>query len=139
MISVTVKSRAYRALRHLSRFTSGGADLDRFGHSLQLGENEEIVGVYYNPQDLPTPNVVISSLGVYLIDAEATVTVPFSEIQSVSGPTEKSCANKLVVELRGGEAVTLPILGGHERFRDVFAVQRFLDRVIADMKSGPAT
>jgi hypothetical protein len=138
MTSPTVKSRAHRALRQLPRFTSQEADLVRYANVLRLGEEEEIVGAYQNPENLPKCDVVISSMGLYLIGDEVTESLPFSEILSATGPTEKTQADRLVLELRGGRSIGLPILGGDERFRDVFAVLRFLDRVIADGKSRQA-
>jgi hypothetical protein len=102
-----------------------------------LRPGEELIGAYRNSQTTVAV-VVVTSLGLHIVDGDGSRYVPFESIARVDGPSDKDdLAPELVVSLAGGGKIGVPIRGGRGRFKDVFAFQRFLARVMKDQSGTP--
>jgi hypothetical protein len=102
-----------------------------------LRPGEELVGAYLNSQTTIAA-VVVTSLGLHIVDGDVRRYVPFESIARVDGPSDKDdLAPELVLSLAGGERIGVPIRGGRGQFKDVFEFQRFLARVMEDQSGNP--
>ena len=135
----SVKSRAHRILRNLRSYSSSAKDLEAFASRIVPATGRELVGVYFNPPSAAVQAVLISSDALHLIADDEVTAVPFAAIQRIEGPPEKTHASAVSIQLKDGTSRIVPILGGDDRFRDVFPFMTFLDRVVADQnQSGDA-
>jgi hypothetical protein len=104
---------------------------------LTLRPGEELIGAYRNSQTTIAA-VVVTSLGLHIVDENGSRYVPFKSITRVDGPSDKDdLAADLVLSLAGDEKIGVPIRGGHGQFKDVFEFQRFLARVVEDQSGNP--
>jgi hypothetical protein len=128
---ISVANWAHRALRGIPRYHHGRDEPDycqRFAPSA----NEEIVGVYENPPPAQPSAIIITESGLYWASTEGTQHVEFSSLRSVLGPTDKT-GSEVKLGLRDGGSRIIRIEGNEGKYRDVFSVVRFLDRVM-DLK-----
>jgi hypothetical protein len=129
---ISVKSRAHRILKDLRSYSSAVSDLETFASRIGATSGRELLGVYLNPPSTTVQAVVISSDALHLITKDEVTTLPFAAIKGIEGPPEKADASAVNIQLKDGGSRLVPILGGHDRFRDVFPFMTFLDRVVAD-------
>jgi hypothetical protein len=71
---------------------------------------------------------------VIWLSSDAVVEIPFKEIERVELPAEKE-SEGLILKMRGGRDIPLPVRGKRGRFFDSMEVLRFFDRVLADLHS----
>lgn len=134
---MTVRSRAHRTLKSLNHYEdfsekepSSKIPLDE----INLDENEEIIGVYRNPGSSDT-NIAVTELGLRAKQANGWSFIRFDDIEEATAhPPDKHEADSILLLLRSGEEVAVPVTGKNGRFRDVFEFLRFLDRVKEDRK-----
>lgn len=65
-----------------------------------------------------------------------TIEIPFKEIDHVTLPAEKE-SEGLMLKMRDGRNISLPVRGKSGRFFDSMEMLRFFDRVLADLRSPP--
>jgi hypothetical protein len=124
-------------LKWLSNFTMDLPTLDAIVRNVELRPGEELIGAYRNSHTAIAA-VVVTSLGLRIIDGDGSRHVPFTSIARVDGPSEKDdLAPQLVLSLAEGGEIGVPIRGGRGQFKDVFEFQRFLARVLEDQSGSP--
>lgn len=142
MKSISVRSRAIRALRDVARFHFAPDEsgiLARYRAALEASGSEgETIGIYVNPVGTDPEAIVVTDKELAIVSSGVTTSVPYAEIQSVHGPVDNQRELDIKADLRSGRVVALRIAGADGRFRDVHAFLRFLDRVLEDMTSGKA-
>jgi len=101
---------------------------------IDLEENEKLIGVYRNPGSSDT-NIAVTELGLRAKEADGWSFIRFDDIEEATAhPPDKHEADSILLLLRSGEEVAVPVKGKNGRFRDVFEFLRFLDRVKEDRK-----
>lgn len=128
-----IKSRVYRTLRPLRNFYAGGDhDILIAPPGLALVPGDEILGVYVNVPGKRDHAIVVSVHGMYVDQSSTWTFVAYEDIAEVAAPDpEKRQARHIRLTLAQGRTLLLLVTGGDEKFRDVFEVVRFLDRVMA--------
>ena len=67
------------------------------------------------------------------------IEIPFKEVDQVTLPAKKE-SQGLVLKMRDGRNILLPILGKRDHFFDSMEVLRFFDRVLKDLRAAaPST
>ena len=130
---ITVSARAHRKLRDLARYR-GLADLGRLGsEALGLGPGEVAIGIYENPSGSRIVSLVITDRGLHIFEADDSRFLSFEEMMTID--LEKGEDLPIIVGMRDGETVAVPIMGGNPEIgtRDAFAVRMFLDGVVGDL------
>ena len=134
---MTVRSRAYRTLRSLNHYEdlAEKEPLSKIAlGEIDLEENEKLIGVYRNPGSSDT-NIAVTELGLRAKEADGWSFIRFDDIEEATAhPPDKHEADSILLLLRSGEEVAVPVKGKNGRFRDVFEFLRFLDRVKEDRK-----
>ena len=92
------------------------------------------IGVYKNPGPEGVA-VFIYDDGLSWVEAGTQYEVKYDEISSVELLDGKGSSH-IVFELVSGKHAEMPILGSRGNFHDSLEGLRFLDRVLADRKSG---
>lgn len=128
---VSVKSRAHRTLRALSCFRMGPFAASEIFARERMRPGEEVIGVYQNSDPL-AGQIVVTSLGLHVLQNGEVRVVPFESIVQVQGPSTKEQDQDVVLSLSDTQRVVIRIAGGHDRFKDVFEFRRFLARVLLD-------
>ncbi|MDB6034854.1 MAG: hypothetical protein JWM16_5192, partial [Verrucomicrobiales bacterium] len=131
-----VESRVHRILRPLATFHVLGewSRLQQLAKvQSPLSENERLLGVYENHPGLVDEIVAFTETGMYLREAGGWFSVRYAEIVNAeSRNTGKTETSEITLLLSSGLQKALPIHGGTGRFRDVFQVLRFFDRLAED-------
>lgn len=126
---VSVASWAHRALRGISRYHHCRDDPE-YCQRFASWAPEAIVGVYENPPTAQLSMIVITEKGLYFSSAGGRECLEFASLRDVRGPAEKAVAMEVNLELLDGSSRVICIEGGDGKYRDVYSVVRFLDRVI---------
>lgn len=133
--TITVASRAHRALRNLGRFKFGPDAHTIFplvDHTLR--GYGEVVGVYENPPGVDPAFVVVTDRALGCAGAGDQRWILFDDIATTHGPAEKLVDDAITIVLKSGTRTQIRIADGDGRFKDVFSFVRFIDRVIEDRK-----
>lgn len=131
--TISVASRAHRALRDLKRFRFA-ADVST-ALAERVHDRGALVGVYENPAGVDPKYIVITDQALGCIDADEQIRwISFDEIDSTHGPREKLVDDAITVVLKSGIRTQLRIAGKDGRFQDVLSFVRFFDRVMADRR-----
>jgi hypothetical protein len=135
--TITVASRARRALRALARFRFD-ADATSAPQFAQIGAHNygSVIGVYENPPGVDPALVVITESALGCIGSEQARWIKFDDIATTQGPKEKLTDDTITVVLKSGIETTVRIAGGDDRFKDIFSFVRFIDRVVEDRRPG---
>jgi hypothetical protein len=138
-MSTSIESRVYRILNPLKLFTpcSRWEDAGIKGfRSPPLSENETLLGVYQNYPHSENLCVAFTDKAIHVVTNGQWQCAHYAEIAMIQNPSDsKRNASHCDLITRNGQTYSVPILGGTDRFRDVFQVMRFLDRVVADLIS----
>jgi hypothetical protein len=126
---VSVASWAHRALRGIPRYHHYRDEPD-YCQRFASWAREEVVGVYQNPTPAEPSSIVITDRGLYWPSADTMQCLEFANLRSVRGPGEKGGGAELKVELLDGTSRVIRIEGGDGKYRDVYSMVRFIDRVI---------
>jgi hypothetical protein len=96
--------------------------------------DEDLIGVYENPPGITPRVVVITEEGMYMHGEEGVACLKFHDLLSIRGPDDKTGSGRIQVAERNGHSSTIRIEGGNGKFRDVYSMVRFLDRVVAQKR-----
>lgn len=98
-----------------------------------LTNGEEIKGIYLNNPDQITSSFIITNKGFHIFDTQWRL-IEYGQMNKadiLKGENfDKTTADTMVITLNSGETITIPILGGKGRLRDIWVVSRFVSRVI---------
>jgi hypothetical protein len=128
-----IKMRAYRILRPLSRYKPlDVTPAPDYLCDLPNEGDDQLLGIYENVAGQRDGCVVFSIQGIY-IDVEGNWTfIPYAQMITTALPSDDKHAAKIIdIQIAGGTNQPVVITGGEGRFRDVYEVSRFLDRVTA--------
>lgn len=114
-----IESLSHRSLRRLANFKKA---FD--GTKFDLEEGEDVIGIYYNSD---SDFVAITTIG---IRPSGTSLIRYDEMIKVWTEDDKHEASTISLRLTDGRTASIRISGGHQRFRDVWEVIRFLDRAM---------
>lgn len=135
-----IRSRVHRILRKAQGFLL----LDAKSHpdivnklEIKLNPEEEVLGLYQNsPIDLQQ-NIMITNKGIHTF-TDHWIFIAYEAMNRVKvlipEGTEKRDAKEIIIPLKTGGEIIVPIRGGRNNTRDVWSVDRFLVRVIADVE-----
>lgn len=128
-----VKMRAYRILKPLRRFyTVDDKHLPAYLRDVEIVSEDELIGVYENVPGSRDNAIIVSTYGIYIYQSLVWMFVPYTDILEVSIPEDnKHVADRIELHLTNERKLTVLVLGGDAKFRDVYEVLRFFDRVIA--------
>ncbi|BCX05936.1 MAG: hypothetical protein KatS3mg053_3874 [Candidatus Roseilinea sp.] len=128
-----VKIRAYRILKPLRRFyTVDDEHFPAYGRDVELVSEDELIGVYENVPGSQDNAIIVSAYGIYTYQSSVWMFVPYTDILEVSIPEDdKHVADRIELHLTNKRKLTVLVVGGDAKFRDVYEVLRFFDRVIA--------
>lgn len=127
-----VLSRARRIFRSLDCYSEAQVgDIERLGVVGVLQEDEQLVGIYTNPDSsseiyITTERACIVSAGV-LRDQ-----IWYRDIRVNETGDEGKCTRVIHAIRHDGTVCSLPVQGGKGQFRDSMAFLRFLERVMID-------
>ena len=123
--------RAHRILAALSNYRKAGHADD--WPSKSSGEHlGEPIGTYRNPG--PQGDVIgIFADGLTWIHSGRAVDLRFTDIAEVMLPNGKE-SEGLLLKVRDGKQIELPVRGRQGRFFDSMEMLRFLDRVTRDLR-----
>jgi hypothetical protein len=127
------KQRVHRILARMEFFTwiGSGAETPE-----PVGDLGPWLGVYRPSQEDPTLSIWVAEKGIRYFDKD-WISLRYSEICSVGYPREKTGPlQPLILQLQSGESQRLLVWGQRGKFRDLYEVGRFLDRVVGDLR-GP--
>lgn len=98
-----------------------------------LKPGEAVLGVYENEPGSDRDMIVVTDHGMHLRVEGGWTPIAYDTIERVNVDMvlPKMQTHRIMIALRDGEIVDLPIRGGDGRFRDVFAFHRFLRRFAA--------
>jgi len=135
-MKITVASRIKRTIGKLRHFVPfENVKTSKLFQTLNKNEGEEFYGIYKNPKPAESKQIVISNKGLHIFEDDAEQEfVLYDEILKVESPQSKHLADELLVTLKDGSQVNLPIVGTFEETRDLFSFYRFLLRVVSDIK-----
>mgnify|MGYP003447958078 CR=1 FL=1 len=123
-----VRFRTWRCLRKVPTFVTGGAP----AVPVDLGVEEEVLGVYEWPQGMPA--LMVTTIG--LRAPPGWEVLPYNSIVDVRGPRSKTeSAPTLTLGLSDGQSRDVVIGGIYGQFQDVWAFVRFLSRVSDDARA----
>lgn len=133
-----IRSRVHRVLRKVERFSplsvEGSTNFAR-EYEIKLNPGEELLGLYQNSLTDLRQNVVITNKGIHVF-ADQWTFVAYEAMNSVTvlipNDGDKRAAEELVFSLKSEMQIVVPIRGGDDQFRDIWQVDRFFLRVIAD-------
>jgi hypothetical protein len=127
---IDVSVRTHRILAALTNYenATGSNNLLLELHDNRLGEP---IGYYRNPGEQRGDVIGIFANGLGWVDGAIEITLLFDDIESVELLNEKESL-ELVLNLRDGRMLRMPINGQRDRFVDSLEVLRFLERVIQD-------
>jgi hypothetical protein len=128
-----VKMRAYRILKPLRRFyTVDDKHLPAYLRDVEIASKDELIGVYENVPGSRDNAIIVSTHGIYIYQSSVWMFVPYTDILEVSIPEDnKHVADRIELYLTNERRLTVLVVGGDAKFRDVYEVLRFFDRVIA--------
>ena len=134
MVSISVFSRAHRALSGMARFRflRDEKDLAAYRQRYDTALLGEPIGIYSNPVSGQPETILVAERGLVAIRAGNMQQIQFDELRGIQGPHTKSDASRITLTLRSGNVVNLDILGRDGKFQDVFGFLRFLARVMED-------
>ncbi len=132
---VSVASWAHRTLRGVSRYHHC-RDEPEYCQRFTSWAPEAVVGVYENPPTAEPSAIVITEEALYWPSAGATHCVEFASLRDVRSPDEKTAAAEIKLNLLDGSNRVIRIEGGDGKYRDVYSMIRFLDRVIELKRKG---
>jgi hypothetical protein len=126
--------RAYRILKKMRRFdwwyevTSASKPVD-----LPIEVGESALGSYVNSPGSLSDTVVVTDRALLVRRGATWGRTVYSRMASaaVEGPSDDP--HGLVIRLKDGAAISVPIRRGRGRFRDAWVFLRFVDRVISDL------
>lgn len=134
-----IRSRAHRILKSFERYQNL-EDQDiavLIENGLQLQTGEELIGMYKNHDDNFSETIVITTLGLHVFFDEWDL-VEYSQINKVSIPLnyskDKFLADRILVQLKHGSEIEIPVTGEHGKLRDAWEFLRFLQRVQKDFQ-----
>ncbi len=93
----------------------------------------ELIGIYENKKGGAEDAVVIGSDGLLVLGKESSEVLYGNIADTTIGGEpgfEKLEADRIVVTLKDGQVVEVPVRGGEGRFRDVYEFTTFLRRCI---------
>ena len=130
MNAESIKSKAYRILRPLSRYKPlNDYQLPYDLSDLPRGE-DELLGVYENVVGQRDSSIVFSTQGIYVDLTHHWTYVPYAHISTITLPEgDKHAVERIALQIAGGISLQIIVTGGEEQFRDVYEVLRFLQRV----------
>lgn len=123
--------RAYRILNALANYHQ--AEHTDFGIlALAEGRLGDLLGCYRNPA--PQEGTIgIFTDGLAWLEAGHPVAIRFSDIVEAELPSGKE-SQGLVLKLRAGDEVLMPVRGHRGQFYDSMEVLRFMYRVLEDLR-----
>lgn len=130
MNDMNVFSRAHRILTGIRSYTAQekGGEIPGEFSEVHLGES---LG-YYEDRNSGFGKIVFFSEGMVWKFRSELINLRYSDVVRVSIPDGKE-SQGIIIEIRSGDKVTLPITGRNGKFFDSMEVLRFLDRVIDDL------
>lgn len=100
-----------------------------------MDTGEELLGVYENPPGSGAPMVFVTTKALHVLNHGQARAIRYCRISRVVGPAEKGALRPAItLHLDDGTSEEVAVLGGRERFLDVFEILRFLTRVVEDQQ-----
>jgi hypothetical protein len=127
---ISVATWAHRALRGAAGYHHC-RDEPEYCERYRERADENLIGVYENPPGVIPRVMVITEKGMYMHSDDGTVYLKFDDLLSIRGPDEKTGDGTIQLAEQGGRSSTIRVEGGNGKFRDVYGMVRFLDRVVA--------
>ena len=133
--------RAYRILRPLQSYRDLSEDdfPDEF-QQLSFNIQGKRIGMYQNELHTFEETLIITDCGIHICKYKKLIFVPFSDMLKVSLPPKNLLdirqEREISITLRDGRIVDLPVRGSVGKFKDIFEVARFLNRVVKDITCG---
>jgi hypothetical protein len=119
-----VEIRIHRIFAPLGRFTRTDLITDA-----GLGR---VLGFYENAAD-EIDRLLFCQEGICWLSAESGVKVHFDQIESANLNNEK-LSDGLLLKMRNGDLIALPVRGRSGRALDVMEIYRFISRVLSDSR-----
>jgi hypothetical protein len=126
----SVASWAHRALRGAACYHHCRDEpeyCERYSH----GVDEDVIGVYENPAGVTPQAMVITERGMYIRSDEGMICLEFNNLHSIRGPDTKTGDGAIQIAEQDGRSSIIRVEGGDGKYRDVYSMVRFLDRVAA--------
>lgn len=133
MPKVSVESRLHRTMKGVKQLERDVSreKIQELGVAPLLANGENILGIYWNRT--PGNFFVVTDLAlIFRVDGVLTRLEFVRMKSSLIIAVEKTTAEEVRIELKGGKSVSLIVDGGDGQFRDVFSMGRFVMRVIED-------
>ncbi|HML21500.1 MAG TPA: hypothetical protein PKD09_07635 [Aggregatilinea sp.] len=131
-----LKARVHRILEPLERYENAPdvTLIQKLKNELVVSEGEEILGVYRSGAGGAEHMIAVTMSGLHVYHGN-WIHLEYSEMTSAKVPledTDKANASTILVNLKSGDVVSIPIVGGQGKLRDVWPFLRFIQRVIGD-------
>lgn len=89
--------------------------------------------MYENVKNSVENVILFTDQGLYWWRANNWIFLKYAEMAASEWPEEgKTNAHTLMIRMKSGEKVPLPVWGGTEFTRDLFSVMTFLDRILVN-------
>ena len=140
-MAITVASRVHRNLRPLRRFrrvTEGRTGLPYSREDIPLSSNEELLGVYENAPGALENAIAVTDRGLHVHRGHDWESICYSSVVDADFyPSKTGTVEKVMVHLRNGESVVLPVTGGDPSIgsKDAASFLTFLIRVVEDREA----
>lgn len=104
--------------------------------SEQLGllSGDQICGLYRNSSDCDTELLLVTLDGLYIKSGDEWEFLGYRDMQSIKAPSKEPKDRELLIGLKSGKRLRLPITGGRDRFKDVYGFVRFLRSAPGDQR-----
>ena len=139
-----IESRAYRILRPLAQYRqiTTAADILQPVTFQEFPEREHLIGIYENIPNDYHESITVTTSGCHWFLNDEWRFAKYDQILKVEVSDDqkmnKRLVDRLVVHLKAGDVIELPIRGGKSGTPDAWEFLRFLDRVVEDVKSTEA-
>jgi len=123
-------ARVHRTLKPLARFRQISEVTQSLPHP-RLADGDELLGVYENEPSELNHYIIVGAKGIYIDHGDAWRFIPYEVMTKTVLPEgDKHAIDRLTIKLMNGDSIVMAVSGGDNKFRDVFEIVRFLDRVI---------
>ena len=125
--------RAYRILKKMKRFEWFEVASAVRPADLPLERGESALGAYVNTPGSLTDTVIVTDRALLVCRGSTWGRTAYSRMATADVEGPRDDAHGLVIRLKDGAAISIPVRRGRGRFRDAWEFLRFVDRVIGDL------
>ena len=129
----SVASWAHRALRGAACYhhcSDAPECCERYSQAV----DEDVIGVYENPAGISPQTIVITEKGIYISNRESMTCLEYGNLQTIRGPDAKTGDGVIQITEHDGRSSIIRVEGRDGKYRDVYSMVRFLDRVAAQKR-----